>query len=97
MLICAYNMNGGSGGASVLEVVAAFQEASGVHIPYDVVGRRAGDVDKMVATSELARTGLGWEAGRSLLEMCTCKDVWRWKKKNPTGYSKGPSEEPRTQ
>ncbi|KAM7295248.1 UDP-glucose 4-epimerase-like, partial [Ixodes scapularis] len=67
--IKTYNMNGGTGGASVLEVIAAFQEASGVRVPYDVLERRPGDVAKMVASSKLARDELGWKAEKSLLRM----------------------------
>ncbi|CAN7979357.1 unnamed protein product, partial [Ixodes persulcatus] len=85
-----YNMNGGTGGASVLEVIAAFEEASGVRVPYDVLERRPGDVAKMVASSELARDELGWKADKSLRHMC--EDVWRWQKKNPTGYARTGSQ-----
>ncbi|XP_040066607.1 UDP-glucose 4-epimerase-like [Ixodes scapularis] len=88
--IKTYNMNGGTGGASVLEVIAAFQEASGVRVPYDVLERRPGDVAKMVASSKLARDELGWKAEKSLFHMC--EDVWRWQKKNPTGYARTGSQ-----
>ena len=64
-----YNLGTGKG-ASVLEVVKAFEEASGKNVPYEIVGRRPGDVSSSYATCKLAEVELGWKATRSLVEMC---------------------------
>ena len=66
-----YNLGTGKG-ASVIEVVKAFEEASGKSVPYEIVGRRAGDVSSSYATCKLAEKELGWKANRSLVEMCKC-------------------------
>jgi len=71
--------------ASVLEVIQAFSKASGVEIPYEVVGRRKGDVDSLYASCDKAEKLLGWRAERNLSEMCT--DMWNWQQKNPQGFS----------
>ena len=78
-------LNLGSGqGYSVLEVVAAFESASGKPVPYDVVGRRPGDAAATVADPALALRRLGWQTRRSLMEICT--DGWAWQSNNPNGY-----------
>ena len=78
-------INLGTGaGHSVLEVVRAFEAASGQAIPYDVVGRRPGDVAQVWADPSRAQDLLGWRAERSLEEMCA--DAWRWQRMNPNGY-----------
>ncbi len=64
----AYNL--GKGGHSVLQVVSAFEAASGVKIPYEFVPRRPGDVAVTFASCSLAEQELGWEAKRNLKEMC---------------------------
>jgi UDP-glucose 4-epimerase len=79
------NVNLGTGcGVSVLEMVAAFESASGEPVPYQIVDRRAGDIAECWADSALAREKLGWSATRSLEEMCV--DAWRWQSGNPEGY-----------
>ncbi len=79
-------LNLGSGrGHSVLEVIAAFQEASGRAIPHDVVERRAGDAAETVADPSLAAERLGWRTTRGLAEMC--RDGWAWQQANPNGYA----------
>jgi UDP-glucose 4-epimerase len=79
-------LNLGSGrGHSVLEVIAAFQEASGRAIPHDVVARRAGDAAETVADPSLAAERLGWRTTRGLAEMC--RDGWAWQQANPNGYA----------
>lgn len=78
-----YNLGTGRG-SSVLEVIAAFEQASGAKIPYQVVGRRQGDVDELFAIPQRAETELGWKAEKSLYDMC--KDTWNWQKKNPNGF-----------
>jgi UDP-glucose 4-epimerase len=78
-------LNLGTGrGHSVLEVVAAFEAATGVPIPYELVERRSGDVPRLEGCAEQASELLGWRANRSLLEMC--RDGWAWQKTNPQGY-----------
>ena len=78
-------LNLGSGsGHSVLEVVAAFEQASGRPVPYMVGDRRQGDAASTVADASLAAERLGWRTRRSLLEMC--RDGWAWQSANPQGY-----------
>jgi UDP-glucose 4-epimerase len=79
-----YNLGTGQG-YSVLEMVAAFAEASGKDIPYRIVSRRAGDIATCYADPSKARCELGWRARRGLKEMCA--DAWRWQERNPKGYS----------
>jgi UDP-glucose 4-epimerase len=82
----SFTVNLGTGrGYSVLEVVRAFEQASGRPVPYQLVDRRAGDVAQCYADPSLARKLLGWEARRSLQEMCA--DAWRWQSGNPRGYA----------
>lgn len=79
-------VNLGTGvGYSVLEMVDAFEKASGRAVPYDIVHRRAGDVAQCYADPSMAETLLGWKATRGLAEMC--EDAWRWQHNNPSGYS----------
>jgi UDP-glucose 4-epimerase len=78
-------INLGTGeGASVLEMVAAFEKASGVSIATEVVPRRPGDGPANWADASKAAELLGWTASRNLDEMVT--DVWRWQSQNPNGY-----------
>ena len=82
-------LNLGSGqGHSVLEVIAAFEAASGQAVPYAVVERRPGDVATSVADPSLAAERLGWRTRRSLAEMC--RDGLRWQTSNPDGYRPEP-------
>jgi UDP-glucose 4-epimerase len=71
-------------GVSVLEMVAAFEAASGRPVPYDIVARRPGDVATCYADASLAQAVLNWRALRSVEEMCA--DAWRWQQANPEGY-----------
>jgi UDP-glucose 4-epimerase len=78
-------LNLGTGqGYSVLEVVSAFEQASGKRIPYRIVGRRSGDVAISYADPTRASIELSWTAQRGIGEMCA--DVWRWQSNNPRGY-----------
>ena len=78
-------VNLGTGrGYSVLEVVRAFEAASGRPVPYRFAPRRPGDVAQCYADPRLAQRVLGWKARRSLEEMCA--DAWRWQSRNPDGY-----------
>jgi UDP-glucose 4-epimerase len=79
-------VNLGTGrGSSVLELVHAFERASGRPVPYEVVGRRAGDVAACYADPALATQTIGWKATRDLDRMCA--DSWRWQVANPNGYA----------
>lgn len=84
----SFTVNLGTGrGYSVLEVVRAFEAASGRPLPYKLADRRPGDVAQCYADPSLARKLLGWEARHTLLEMCA--DAWRWQSRNPRGYAGG--------
>ena len=81
-----FTANLGSGqGHSVLEVVAAFAQASGRPVPYQLVNRRAGDAACSLADPAFATSRLGWSTQRSLAEIC--RDGWAWQQANPNGYS----------
>lgn len=78
-------VNIGTGhGASVLEVVRAFEAETGRSVPFDVVERREGDVAVLCADPSLAARELGWRAEFDLAAMC--RDAWRWQSANPDGY-----------
>jgi UDP-glucose 4-epimerase len=78
-------VNLGTGcGVSVLEMIRAFERASGKTVPYKIVDRRAGDVAECWADATLAKRELRWAARRTLDEMCV--DTWRWQEMNPEGY-----------
>ena len=78
-------VNLGTGqGYSVLEVIKAFEQASGRAVPHQIAGRRPGDVAACYADPSLARELLGWSATRGLAQMCA--DTWRWQSRNPQGY-----------
>lgn len=80
-----YTYNLGTGrGYSVLEVIQAFEKASGKSIPYDVVARRPGDIAQCFADPNLAAEELGWQAEYGLERMV--EDSWRWQSSNPQGY-----------
>jgi UDP-glucose 4-epimerase len=70
-------------GYSVLELVRAFERASGRSVPYDIVARRPGDIDACYADPALALQLLGWQGQRGLETMCA--DAWRWQQLNPNG------------
>ena len=79
-------INLGTGkGYSVLDVVKAFEKASGRQIPYKFLKRRYGDVDKCFTNPELASQKIKWEAKYGIDEMC--EDAWRWQLMNPSGYN----------
>jgi len=71
-------------GYSVLEIVRAFERASGRAVPYEITPRRPGDTAACYADASLAEKTLGWKARRGLEEMCA--DAWRWQSANPDGY-----------
>ena len=71
-------------GSSVFEVIAAAGEAVGRPIPYEVVGRRAGDVPAIYSNPAKARELLDWRANHTLADMC--RDTWRWQERHPKGF-----------
>ena len=78
-------VNLGTGrGYTVMEMLHAFEEAAGEKIPYKITKRRPGDIAACYADSTIAKNVLGWNAKRSLADMCA--DTWRWQSRNPTGY-----------
>ena len=80
-------VNLGTGtGYSVLDMVGAFEQASGRKVPYRIASRRPGDIAACYADPRLANKLLGWQAERGLEEMCV--DAWRWQDGNPKGYER---------
>ncbi len=78
-------VNLGTGRAySVLEMIQAFEQANAIKIPYEIVGRRAGDVARLYADPSLAKKLLNWQTELDLKSMC--EDAWRWQSNNPQGY-----------
>ncbi|MFA4970572.1 MAG: UDP-glucose 4-epimerase GalE [Sulfuritalea sp.] len=79
-------VNLGTGcGYSVLDLVKAFERASGQAIPHRIVARRTGDVAACWGDPSLARQRLGWTAQRTLDDMCG--DSWNWQRNNPQGFA----------
>lgn len=78
-----YNLGTGNG-YSVLDVVKAFEKASGQAVPYTIEPRRPGDIATCYADAHKAKVELGWEATRDINTMC--EDTWRWQSNNPNGY-----------
>ncbi len=82
--LAIYNLGTGNG-YSVLEVVAAFEKASGRKVPYSIRPRRPGDIAECWADPSKAARELGWKAQRDLRVMC--EDAWRWQSQNPNGFA----------
>jgi len=79
-------VNLGAGrGYSVLEVLGAFEKATGKKVPYETVARRPGDIAAYHADASLAAREFGWKPQFGIEEMC--RDAWRWQAQNPTGYA----------
>ena len=78
-----YNLGTGNG-YSVLEVIHAFEKACGKKLPYEIKGRRAGDIAACYANCDKAEKELGWTAEYGIDDMCA--DSWRWQSENPDGY-----------
>lgn len=72
-------------------MVKAFSAAVGRDLPYEVVGRRAGDVLDLTSNPTRANKELGWKAQHTLEE--ACEDLWKWTKNNPEGYRQDPPAE----
>ena len=77
--------NVGTGiGYSVLDIIHAYEEATGRKIPYKIAPRRPGDIDECYSNPSKANTILGWSAKKNLVDMC--RDADRWQTNNPMGY-----------
>ena len=78
-----YNLGTGIG-VSVLDLVKAFEKATGVKIPYVIAPRRPGDIAFSYADASKAKAILGWTAEKNAED--ACRDTWRWQSGNPNGY-----------
>lgn len=78
-----YNLGTGNG-SSVIQMIHAFEKASGKTVPYSIRERRMGDVASCYSNPEKAELELSWKAERDIDEMC--EDSWRWQSQNPNGY-----------
>jgi UDP-glucose 4-epimerase len=81
--VVTYNLGTGLG-YSVMDMVRAFEKASGKKIPYKIAERRPGDIATCYADPSKAQKELFWTADRGIDEMCA--DAWRWQSQNPNGY-----------
>lgn len=79
-----YNLGTGKG-TSVLDMVQAFEKASGKKVPYKIAPRRPGDIATCYADPAKAEKELKWKAERGIEEMCN--DAWKWQSENPNGYN----------
>ncbi|KAL1837975.1 hypothetical protein VTJ49DRAFT_3164 [Mycothermus thermophilus] len=86
----AWNLGSGRG-STVFEMIKAFSKVVGRDLPYEIVGRRLGDVLDLTANPSLANKELQWKTERSLEDACA--DLWRWVEKNPQGYRQDPPPE----
>jgi len=86
----AWNLGTGRG-STVYEMIKAFSKACDKDLPYEVVGRREGDVLDLTANPSLANKELGWKAKHTLEE--ACEDLWRWTENNPQGYRQQPPQQ----
>ncbi|MDZ7806792.1 MAG: UDP-glucose 4-epimerase GalE [Gracilimonas sp.] len=78
-----HNLGTGKG-SSVLDMVKAFEAASGKEVPYQITDRRPGDIAECYADPSKAGKELDWKAERDIKQMC--EDTWRWQSNNPNGY-----------
>jgi UDP-glucose 4-epimerase len=80
-----YTWNLGTGkGYSVLKIIQEFEKLNGVEVPYEIVGRRAGDIDICYSSPEKAKKELGWQAELEVMDMVS--SAWKWQSINPNGY-----------
>jgi UDP-glucose 4-epimerase len=82
--ISVYNLGSGSG-TSVLELLHAFEEATGIHIPYEIGPRRAGDLAEYYADAQKVYDELNWKSHKTVAEACA--DAWKWQSSQPTGFN----------
>ncbi len=83
--VVTYNLGTGQG-YSVLDMIAAFSKACGKQLDYKIEARRPGDIDACYADPDKAKREIGFEAKKTLEDMCA--DSWRWQVNNPEGYNK---------
>ncbi len=83
--LVTYNLGTGTG-YSVLDMIKAFSKACGKELDYKIMERRPGDIDICYADPSFAKQEIGFEAKKTLEDMCA--DSWRWQSKNPNGYNK---------
>ncbi len=81
--VSVYNLGTGNG-YSVLQMVEAFSKACGKQLPYVIKPRRLGDIASCYCSPDKAKAELGWEATKTLEDMCA--DSWKWQSQNPNGY-----------
>jgi len=81
--LVTFNLGTGKG-YSVLEILSTFEKVTGCYIPYEIVGRRSGDIPICFADPRLANQKLGWKTKLTLEDMCA--DTWRWQSMNPNGF-----------
>lgn len=86
----AWNLGTGRG-STVYDMIKAFEHAVGRKLPYEVVGRRAGDVLNLTAKAARANEELKWQTKHTLED--ACEDLWRWTENNPQGYRKDAPKE----
>lgn len=86
----AWNLGTGRG-STVYDMIKAFSHAVGRDLPYEVVGRRPGDVLNLTANPSRANEELKWETKLTLED--ACRDLWRWTENNPQGYRQQPPKE----
>jgi len=82
--VSVFNLGTGRG-VSVLELISAFEQATGVEIKKENAQRRPGDLPVSFASTDKAKKILGWEAKKTIKEACA--DSWHWQKTNPNGYN----------
>merc|ERR1712232_117089 len=87
---CIIHNLGSGKGASGLDMVKAFEKASGKQIPYKINDRRPGDLSTVVANPSKAKADFGWEVKRGLDDMC--ESAWKWQSNNPYGHEDGPAD-----
>ena len=86
----AWNLGTGKG-STVFDMIKAFSATVKRDLPYQVVGRRPGDVLDLTANPTLANTELKWKTELTLED--ACRDLWKWTKNNPEGYNQSPPDE----
>ena len=81
--LMVHNLGTGQG-YSVLDVIRAFEKATGKGVNYRIAARRPGDAPAVYSDPSKAERELGWKAERDIVDMC--RDAWNWQQKNPRGY-----------
>lgn len=82
--LVTYNLGTGRG-YSVLDIIAAFEKANHLKLPYEIGARRSGDIPASFTDPSLARKELNWQAEKTIEDIC--RDAWHWQQHNPNGYA----------